>query len=479
MIHIINLIKTLYTGPSTINSDERELNAASDSYQNTFCRMPFLMVLFFTCFMAVTARAQEQSINLSSKYADVNSKAANLSTSPSNVTIDTLKPAVADTAWKPVRRFWGLTFGDFYYDAHADAANRGPETNYYNVPTYRNAFQFRRIYLGYDYDIDRKFTAELLLSSEPAASTALSSGTTISAGDNLADNKMTFFIKLFDLRWKNVWKGSDFLIGESLTPVTVMLTEQIWGYRSIEKTIADFHRSNLYDIGASLQGKFDPDTKNFGYDVMIGDNTQASLLATANPNTGFFKAFYGDVYAKLLDKRLIFDLYADYMKTSSTTALVGSQSHNMVKGFAAWTTPKITFGVEAYTQQITNGVTAAQGTEKTEENATVQAISLYSHGAIYKSELGFFARYDGYNPDNNFNDANVYTANTNLAAYNPFIKEHFITAGLDYSPDKNVHFMPNLWFIQYKDQRASTTPGYMPDNHTLVYRLTFFYTFGK
>jgi len=478
MAHLINLIKTLYKGPLTINSNKKEINAASVSHRNKFL-IPFLMVLFSTCFVAVTARAQETSISPLSTYAYVSPKQADKSISSSNDSINISKPAVADTAWQPVRRLWGLTFGDFYYDAHTDAANRGPETNYYNIPTYRNAFQFRRIYLGYDYDIDRKFSAEVLLSSEPAANTAPSGSTSISAGDNLADNKMAFFIKLFDLRWKGVWKGSDFLIGESLTPLTVMLTEQIWGYRSVEKTIADFHRSNLYDIGASLQGKFDPDTKNFGYDLMIGDNTQASLLATSNPNTGFFKAFYGDVYAKLLDKRLIFDLYADYMKTSSTTALVGSQSHNMIKGFAAWTTPKITFGVEAYTQQITNGVTATQGTEKTAENATVEAISVYSHGAIYKNELGFFARYDGYNPDNNFNDANVYTVNTNLAAYNPYTKEHFVTAGLDYSPDKNVHFMPNLWLIQYVDQRTPTTPGYVPDNHTLVYRLTFFYTFGK
>ncbi|MGH7237595.1 MAG: hypothetical protein ACREGF_03615, partial [Candidatus Saccharimonadales bacterium] len=418
MTYISNLSKVTYIAPSTINSSKREISAVQKNLFRQY--IPFLMVLFLTCFLAATAGAQEASINPSATYADAGIKTGGQSNPATTVPAIAAQTAPADTAWKPVRRLWGLMFGDFYYDAHADAANRGPETNYYNVPTYRNAFQFRRVYLGYNYDIDRKFSAEVVLSSEPAASTSVSGTTAISSSDNLADNKMAFFIKLFDLRWKEVWKGSDFVIGQSLTPVTVMLTEKIWGYRSIEKTIADFHRAGLYDVGASLQGTFDPATKNFGYDLMIGNNTQASLLSAANANTGFFKAFYGDVYAKLLDKRLIFDLYADYMKTSSTTALAGAQSHNMVKGFAAWTTPKITFGVEAYTQQITNGVTAAQGTEKTAENATVNAISIYSHGAIYKSELGFFARYDSYNPDNNFNDADVYTANTNLAAYNPY-----------------------------------------------------------
>jgi len=386
--------------------------------------------------------------------------------------------ALPDTAWKPVRRLWGLTFGDFYYDAHADASNRGPETNYNSVPTYRNAFQFRRIYLGYDYDINRKFSVELLLSSEPSANTAVSGTTSISSSDNLVDNKMGFFIKLADFRTRNVWKGTDLVIGEQLTPLTVMLTEQIWGYRSVEKTIADLHKSNLYDLGAGLQGTFDPDTKNFGYDVLIANNSQSALLSAANANTGFYKIFYGDIYAKLLNKTLVFDLYADYVKTAPATVALGAQDHSMVKGFAAYTTPQITFGVEAYTQQIVNGVTNVTA-GKVGENATVEAISIYSHGAITKDKLGFFARYDSYNPDNEFNAANVYTSNTNLAAYSPYTKEHFITAGLDFTPAKNVHFMPNIWFIQYEDLRDPTTTGYFPDSHVLVYRLTFFYQFGK
>ena len=164
---------------------------------------------------------------------------------------------------------------------------------------------------------------------------------------------------------------------------------------------------------------FDPATKNFGYDLMIANNTQAGLTTVYNPNnplsptnpnpaTGFFKIFYGDVYAKFLNQRLIFDLYADYAQTSSTLASaavaagsIGTQEHNMIKGFAAYTTPKITFGVEAYTQNIKNAL--VNTTDKAAENATVEAISIYSHGAIYGDKLGFFARYDSYNPDNDFN----------------------------------------------------------------------------
>ncbi|HJP62407.1 MAG TPA: hypothetical protein VJ844_03150, partial [Mucilaginibacter sp.] len=289
-----------------------------------------------------------------------------------------------------------------------------------------------------------------------------------------------FYIKNVNLRWKGVWKGTDFVIGEMLTPAFPMLTEKIWGYRSIERTIADFHRTNAYDIGASLQGVFDPSTKSFGYNVFIANNSSgspASLGSAANANTGFYKAFYGDVYGKFFHQTLIVDLYADFMKTAPATAAVGGQSHSMIKGFVAYTTPKITFGLEAYTQKIANGVTNT--TTKAAEDATVAAFSIYAHGAIYKDKLGFFARYDGYNPDNDYNVADAYTVNTNLPAYSPSAKEHFYTAGLDFTPAKTIHFEPNVWMVQYKDQRDPSAAGYLPESHTLVYRLTFFYIFGK
>jgi hypothetical protein len=395
--------------------------------------------------------------------------------------------AVADTSFKPVRRLWGYAFGDFYYNAHADATNRGPETMYNGVPTYRNAFQFRRLYIGYDYDITRKFTAEVLLASEPNANTGVNGTTNIQNGDNLVDNKMSFFIKNFNLRYRNLWEGTDFVIGELSTPgfalnepgtnAPTSLSEATWGFRSIEKTVTDFHKTNSYDVGAALQGTFDPATKNFGYVVMLGNNTGASLLSATNANTGFYKIVYADIWGKFFNKQIYLDIYTDYVKTAPATAALGPQSHNIWKAFAAYVNPKITVGVEAYTQQIANGVTNT--VTKTPEDATVQGLSVWVKGAIVKNKLGFFARYDGYNPDTDFNSADSYGANTNFSSYNPTVKEKFYTAGLDFTPAPKIHFMPNIWLVDYKDQRDPSTTGYVAPDHTLVYRFTFFYTFGK
>jgi len=396
--------------------------------------------------------------------------------------------AVDDTTWKPQRRLWGYTFGDMYYDAHADKTNRGPETMYNGVPTYRNAFQFRRLYLGYDYDITKKFKAEVLLASEPNANTGAVNGVSVQNGDNLVDGKMAFWVKNFNLRVRDVWNGTDFVIGELSTPGfalnepgtngPVSLSEATWGFRSIEKTITDFHKNNSYDVGAALQGTFDPATKNYGYVIMVGNNSQASLLSAANANTGFYKIFYGDIWGKFIDKKLYVDIYADYAKTAPATNVIPGQEHNMFKIFAAYNTKPITLGVEAYTQKIASGVT--NNTSKLPEDATVTGFSIWARGAIAKN-WNYYARFDTYNPDTDYNTADSYVSpvNTNYGSYNPTVKEQFYTAGIDYNPTKNVHFMPNFWLVNYTDQRASTTTGYVAPDHTLVFRFTFFYTFGK
>jgi len=421
------------------------------------------------------------------------------------------KAADVDTTWKPQRRLWGYAFGDAYYDQHSPAVTStfGKENNYYQTPTNRNAFQFRRIYLGYDYEITKKFKAEVLLASEPTENTTPTTATSsVVNGDNTADGKFSFYIKNFNLRTRDVWKGTDFVIGEMSTPSFALnepgtnaptsLSETTWAYRSIERTITDFHKNNSYDVGAALQGTFDPATKNFGYVLMVGDNTQASVTTVYNPNsglsatnpqpnTGFFKMFYGDLWGKFFNQHLYLDFYADAAKTASNTTaattavasgLVGPQEHNMYKVFAAYTTPLLTVGVEAYTQNINNA--ALNATTKAADNTTVNAISLWVRGAIVQNKWGYFARFDSYNPDTKFNGADAYsTIYTNYGSYDPTVKEQFYTFGLDYTPAKNIHFMPNVWLTRYNDQYDSTTKGYLPNDHTLVYRMTFFYTFGK
>src|SRR5215469_17270546 len=162
-------------------------------------------------------------------------------------------------------RLWGYVFGDYYYKSHADSLNRGGGNQYSGIPQSRNAFQFRRIYLGYDFNLNNRLSTELLLSAEdnfpaynPPSATAANNAV---SGDELTNTKEAFFIKLANVKFKNIWKGTDFVFGEQGTPSFPMLSEKIWNYRSVERTIADIRRTPSYDLGAGLVGFFDPKTK--------------------------------------------------------------------------------------------------------------------------------------------------------------------------------------------------------------------------
>jgi len=391
-------------------------------------------------------------------------------------------------------RIWGYAFGDYYYKAHSDSLNRGGSNQYTGIPQTRTAFQFRRIYLGYDYNISKKFTAELLLAAEdnfPAGNPVTSA---TASGDQLQNSKLSFYIKLANVRWKNIWKGTDLIVGQVGTPTFALLSEKIWSYRSVEKTITDVRRTPSYDFGGALQGVFDPATKNLGYNLMVGNGSGAK------PEADNFKWFYGDVYAYFLNKKVVVDLYADYERLAWTPVL--HHSRQMWKGYIAYNSAAtaskgmdpgtgFTVGLEYFINNLKNDVTAtkiAGGTDLLSPSAS--GLSLYVHGDIIKTKLRFFARYDAFNPNNKV-DNSVYksyvqgTGNYNDNSYlgtsatgDETYKQQFVTAGLDFTPAKNVHFMPNIWYNRYKTQLASLN-GKVNGDNDLVYRMTFYFVFGK
>lgn len=353
-------------------------------------------------------------------------------------------------------QLWGYLFGDYYFKGDADTLKRGPGTQYSGVPKNMNAFQVRRLYLGYNYNITKKFAAEVLLEAAP--------------GEGLTDTKLAFYVKLANLRIKNLWKGTDLVLGQVSTPGFAMSSEPIWGYRSIEKTIIDIRGTPSYDLGAALQGKFDPKTANFGYDLMMGNGTGAK------PEGDKYKWLYADIWGKFFDKKLYANLYVDYNRMGQIGGLL--HSRNMVKGFIAYTVPKVTIGVEGYINNLKND---NQATEISTGNVDVlsvnaKGISVFVRGIVVKDKLNFFARYDAMNPDNKIDNSkyNKYVGNT--GGFNdPSTKEQFITAGLDFTPIKNVHLMPNVWYNKLTNQ--GFTPKY--DGNDLVWRFTFYYVYGK
>ena len=401
------------------------------------------------------------------------------------------------TPFKPHGVLWGAAFGDLAYKGNADNLNRGAN-QYTGTPINANLAQWRRIYLGYTYDISEKFTADFLLSAENDYQSGVLGQTT--NGDLLANNKFSPFVKWANLRWKNIWKGTDLVLGQGNTPAiginprNTQTSEEVWAYRSIEKTVSDIRGTPVYDMGASLQGWFES-KGNFGYDVMVA-NGQA-----ARPETDQYKWFYADVYAKFLNKRIVIDLYQDYERLNwgvYTKGPNGAWYHdrNMTKLFAAWNTPKLTVGFEGLMTTLLGDVKIT-GKDGNTYYATTKALdmSFFVRGRIISNSKGealldFFARYDNYDPsgnlDNIVNNSNTKSYTATTAAYDPTTKEQFLVAGLDYSPVKKVHIMPNFWLNTYNSSVSATTAneGMNPNITTnkgtdAVWRLTFYYIYGK
>lgn len=397
-------------------------------------------------------------------------------------------------------RVWGYAFGDYYYKSHADALSRGGSNQYSGLAENRNAFQFRRVYLGYDFNINKKFATELLLAAEDNFSAGNPPTSASSSGDELLNNKLAFYVKLANVRWKNIWKGTDLVVGQQGTPAFGATSEKVWGYRSIERTIADIRRTPSYDLGVGLQGTFDPKTKNYGYNLLLANGS------SAKPASNNYKWVYGDVWAKFLNQKIIVDLYADYSKLQWTDSW--HHSRQMLKASVGYNTSPFAIGVEGFINNLKQDVfaTKTSGSGVDTLNNTASGISIYLNGNIIKNKLRYFARFDTYTPTNKVNNSmyEKYVLNTGNYNDNSYLstatssaglvstgdetyKQQFLTLGLDFMPTKNVHIMPNIWYNHYATQlsddlnnsvngaQASKAKG----DYDLVYRITFYYTFGK
>jgi len=378
-----------------------------------------------------------------------------LSTVSINVTAqDSIK---TKTEFKPSGKIWGYAFGDYAYKLHADAEKRG-SIQYSKLPQDYNSFNFRRIYLGYDYEFSPNVSSQFLLAHES------SSEANTSNSDVLTDNNRGVFIKAMNIRFKNIIPRATIVAGQQATPTFATLVDPVWGYRSVEKSISDQRGiSSSTDLGIGIFGKIGKN-ENVGYDVMLGNNNGAKL---ENNN---FKKLYTSLYAYFLDKKLVIQGNFEVGRAALSPVI---KNMSTIKAFAAYKSSATTVGVEAFRQLQTNNSTYVTGTTDTAfSDAAASGISFFITQQITKDKLNLFARFDMYNPDANFNANNKY-----IESYNSH-KETFATIGLDFIPYKNVHIMPNIWFDQFHSKMPDAT-GKLKNDYDLVGRITLYFLFNK
>jgi hypothetical protein len=361
--------------------------------------------------------------------------------------------------FKASGKLWGYAFGDYAYKLHADSALRG-SVQYSKLAKGYNSFNFRRIYLGYDYNFSPNVSSQLLLAHESSFEANPDNA------DVVTNNNRSVFIKAMNIQFKNVIPRATIIAGQQSTPTFATLTDAVWGYRSVEKSITDMRGiSSSTDLGLGVFGKIGKE-ENVGYDILIGNSNGAKL---ENNN---FKKIYTSLYAYFLDKKLVIqgnfehDIKALHPLSKEITTF---------KAFAAYKTSKTTIGAEAFKQLQTNNASYLQGTLPTADtiytDVASSGVSLYLTHELTKDKLNLFARFDLYNPDTKFTNDKKY-----VNGYNDS-KESFATIGLDFSPYKNIHIMPNLWYNQYHSKLKGTS-GSLND-YDLVARITLYFLFNK
>jgi hypothetical protein len=327
----------------------------------------------------------------------------------------------------------GVGFGDYYYNLK----NNTP------AEESRNAFQFRRLYFTVENNLNADMKVRFRLEAKH--------------DDYGKKTAITPFVKHAYIEWSNLIPAHKFIIGIQETN-GFKNSEELWGYRPVEKTIMDLNGiSSSADMGIGLKGDL---------------GTKAHHWLTILNGTGYNSAevdkFKKVGYAFWLTpvKGLIVEGYADYEpqkpKDGQTAeAPSGSKDYQASKGYYTWKAfvgyemSHLSLGAEYFTRTnkesgISNPVTEGDKLAGF-DNADVKktGYSVFGSWITPLPKLKVFGRDDFF--DANAED-NVYTKFISGKLTSGVDNEvSLIIAGLDYIPRAGVHFIPNIMMKSYSD----------------------------
>ncbi|MDZ7288928.1 MAG: hypothetical protein ONB42_03240 [candidate division KSB1 bacterium] len=290
----------------------------------------------------------------------------------------------------------GYIFSDYFYEfSHPNATTAALN---------RNGFQFRRAYFTYDRDLSEKFTVRFRLEMNSPDLTRVQ--------DFGASSTLTPYIKHAYLRWNNFLPLSKLSFGLVGTP-TFNLSEEVWGYRSVEKTVMDLRSiAPSSDLGMALEGKLSS-AGVLNYTIFVANGTGTRSETDKN------KRIYVNVPIKIQGGFSLVP-YFDYEGGDD------GKSKRAMAFFAGVQKPSFHGGVELF-QKVSNKALANN------QNRTESGFSIF--GAVKALEkIKLFGRYDRYDPNSDLNDDG----------------NALVIAGLDFAADKNVNIMPNVRIESYQ-----------------------------
>jgi len=333
----------------------------------------------------------------------------------------------------PRGRISGYVFGDYYYNVVGDPIHRynaggsdSAKANIDSSPAQQigkdlNGFQVRRLYFQLDNDLSIKYSTRFRLEADGKSLTS--------------DGKIGVAVKALYLQVKSAYRRADVFAGILTTPIWENV-EEFWGYRSIEKTIADFRGlGSSADLGAEVKGAFDENRK-VGYYLMVGNGIGQK------PEDNRYKKLYVGFPAKFGDFRI--EPYVDYEYQ------FGGLEHVTWKGWAGYEFKKGAVGLEAV-DRVNHQPTGI--------NKEPFGLSLFGRTAP-RPELAFFGRVDLWQPDRRLDNR---------------VDSQFYIAGFDWQPFKDVHFMPNFEYQRFESKGTAVKPAH----NEMQARITFYYRYSR
>jgi len=337
-------------------------------------------------------------------------------------------------------KFSGQMFGDYFYNILRDSTfNNLDNTGLTGIQDLQG-FDFRRIYFTYDYTISEQFSTRFRLDAQTLVSV----------------NNTIFLTYIRDayLNWKNIFQGSNFIFGIQPTP-SYVVSEDLWSYRSIEKTIMDLRRIvGSRDFGASLKGRLNS-SGTIKYWLMYGNGSNIGVESDR------FKRLYAHVDLQPAEEWRL-TLYADYLfKADKQYTLVNENYQNNALTtdlFVGYVKKDVfTVGAESFWQVTYNDNFQNKETEYVISNRNALGVSLFGWYKFNDLLIGV-GRWDYYDP----NISGDYRGD----ARNLFI------AGLSFVMNDKVLITPNFLFETYEQPVNGVTI-----DPSLTGRITFYFQF--
>jgi hypothetical protein len=206
--------------------------------------------------------------------------------------------------------FSGLLYADYAYTAISpDAVEEG-----------NNGFGYRRVYFTADFVQSERFSGRFRLEATDTSENP--------------DGKPAPFVKDLYVRWHGaLGEGHDLIMGVS-GPPSFEVSEKVWGYRSLLKTIQDQVKIvSSRDMGIAVKGRLNGEG-TLRYGVMFANNESVSAENDKHKRVYGQLEFYPSESVSLT-------LGGDYASLSDGHTL-------NVNAFAGYTSDPLRLGVEAF-----------------------------------------------------------------------------------------------------------------------------------